>query len=267
MVDRDRGDAAPVVDPRIEEQRKVVIGEVRWRLHVPVGAEQHPRRRDRPELLVERRIGMVGHPRVRLGAEVLDDHLADVPVLVVERPQGEQGVEPLVPGLADADQDAARERDRELAGQPDRLEPHGGHLVRRRPVRPALQREPVGDRLEHDPHRRRHRAQQLELVPAHHARVQVREHPRLVEHAAGTVREVLDRRREAELRELLTSDPVAQLGLVAEGEQRFRAARRGSGPGDLEHLVDRTGRLAHHGAAVARTCSSRRHRGTASSAG
>ena len=182
---------------------------------------------------------MVGHPRARLGAEVLDDHLAEVPVLVVERLQREQRLEPLLPRLADADQDAARERDRELAGQPDRLEPHGGHLVGRGPVRPALQRQPVGDRLEHDPHRRRHRAQQLELVPAHHARVEVREHPRLVEHAAGAVREVLDRRREAELRELLASDPVAQLGLVAEGEQRLRAARRGSRPGDLEHLVDR----------------------------
>ena len=182
---------------------------------------------------------MVGHACLRLGAEVLDDHLADVAVLVVERLQREQGVEPLRPCLADADQDAARERDRELAGEPDRLEPHRGHLVGRRPVRPALQRQPVGDRLEHDPHRRRHRTQQLELGPAHHARVQVGEQPRLVEHAAGAVRQVLDRRREAELRQLVARDAIAQLGLVAEGEQRLRAARGRSRPGDLEHLVDR----------------------------
>ena len=75
--------------------------------------------------------------------------------------------------------------------------------------------------------------------PAHHARVQVRQQPGLVEHAAGAVREVLDRRREAELRELLARDAVAQLRLVAEREQRLRAAGGCSGAGDLEHLVDR----------------------------
>ena len=62
--------------------------------------------------------------------------------------------------------------------------------------------------------------------------------PRLVEHAAGAVREVLDRRREAERRELLARDAVAQLGLVAEREQRLGAAGRGAGPSDREHLVD-----------------------------
>ena len=55
MVDRDRRDAAPVVDPGVEEQRKVVVGEVRRRLHVRLRAEQDARRRDRPELLLERR--------------------------------------------------------------------------------------------------------------------------------------------------------------------------------------------------------------------
>ena len=155
-----------------------------------------------------------------------------------QRLQREQGVETLRPRLADADQDPARERDRELAGEPDRLEPHRRHLVGRRPVRPALQRQPVGDGLEHDPHRRRHRTEQLELAPAHHARIQVGQQPCLVEHPAGAVRQVLDRRREAELRQLVTRDAVAQLGLVAEREQRLRAAGGRSRASDLEHLVD-----------------------------
>ncbi len=142
--------------------------------------------------------------------------------------------------LADPDQDPARERDRELSGEPDRLEPAGRHLVGRGPVRPALRRQPVGDGLEHDPHRGRHGPQERELVTAHHARVEVRQKPGLVEHELRAAREVLERRGAAERCELVTGDPVAELRLVAEREQRLRAAGGGTGTGDLEHLL-----LAH----------------------
>ncbi len=73
---------------------------------------------------------MCSHARARLRAEVLDDDLLDVPVLLAERTQREQRVDPLLARLADPDQDPARERDPELAGEPDRLEPTGRNLVR-----------------------------------------------------------------------------------------------------------------------------------------
>ena len=182
---------------------------------------------------------MVGHPRPALGAEVLHDHLAEMAVLVAEVAQCEQRLQPLRARLSDPDQDPARERDRELARQPDRLETRCGQLVGRGPVWPTALGEPPGQRLEHDPHRGRDRPQELELGTRHHTRVQVRQQTGLLEHGMRAVREVLDRRAEAQGGELVAGNPVAMLGLVAEREERLGAAGGGAGARDLEHLLHR----------------------------
>ena len=129
VVDRHGRDAAPVVDARVEETREVVEREVRRRLHVPPGAEQDARDRDRPEVVVERRLLVRGHPRARLRTEVLDDDLLEVPVLLAECFQCEESVDPLCARFADPDEDPARERDRELAREADRLETSRRDLV------------------------------------------------------------------------------------------------------------------------------------------
>src|SRR5438093_6561562 len=77
MVDRHRRDAAPVVDPRLEETRKVVVGEIRRHLDVHVRPENLPRRPCGPEEVVERWLRSLGHLRPRLRAKVLDDHFLD----------------------------------------------------------------------------------------------------------------------------------------------------------------------------------------------
>ncbi len=237
VVDRDGRDAAPVVDPRVEQTRKVVVGEVRRGLDVDVRSEDDPRDRDRPEVVVHGRVRMPGHPRPGLRAEVLDDDLPQVPVLLAERPEGEQRVDPLLARLADPDQEPAREGDRELAREPDRLEASCRRLVRRGPVRLPFREQPVGGRLEHDPHRGGDGAQQLEIGTGHHAGVEVRQEACLLQHPAGAPRQVLERRLASERRELLARHLVAQLGLVPEREERLGAARTGSLVGDREHLV------------------------------
>ncbi len=236
VVDRDRRDAAPVVDAGVEQAREVVVGEVRRRLHVPGRPEHDARRRHRPELVVDGGIRVAGHARSRLGAEVLHDHLTEVSVLVTQRLEGEQRVDPLLAGLADADQDAARERDRELTREPDRLEAAGGHLVGRGPVGATLLGQPLGDGLEHDPHRCGDRPQHGELVPAHDAGIQVRQQARLVQHELRAARKVLECRGAAARGELPARHGVAKLRLVTEREQRLRAAGGCACTGDLEHL-------------------------------
>ena len=194
VVDRDGRHPTPVVDPRVEQARELGVGEVRRRLQMTVGAEQDARGGDRPEVLVEVGLGVVGHPGARLRPEVLDDHLLDVAVPLVELADREQRLESLRSRLADPDQDPSRERDLELAREGDRLEPARRQLVRRAVVRHPLRREPVGRGLEHDPHRRAHLAQRDQLVPADHAGIEVREQAGLLEHHTGGAGEVLDRR-------------------------------------------------------------------------
>ena len=237
MVDGHRGDASPVVDARIEEAREVVEGEVRRRLHVPPGAEQDARDGDRPEVVVEGRLLVFSHPRAGLRAEVLDDDLLEMPVLLAERLQGEEGVDPLLARLADPDEDPARERDRELAGETDRLETPRRELVLRGPVRTTLLSEPLRSRLEHDPHRGGDGPQRFQLRARHDAGIEVRQQPRLLEHEPRAPLEVLERRLTTERPELLARDLVAQLRLVAEREERFVAAGGRTGARDREHLV------------------------------
>ena len=132
---------------------------------------------------------------------------------------------------------------------------------------PPAGREPLRGRLEHDPHRGRDRPERLELRARHHARVEVRQEARLLEHEAGAAREVLERRLAAERAQLLARDLVAELRLVAEREERLAAARsrtlRARSPAPRPRSCTR----ARRAAAAARTCSSRRRRGRASSAG
>src|SRR5881397_1084975 len=76
----------------------------------------------------------------------------------------------------------------------------------------------------------------------------MREQSSLVEDEARRAGEVLERRLAPELAQLLACGAVAQLGLVAEREERLGAAGRRPGAGDLEHLVDgQVGALATPG--------------------
>ena len=67
----------------------------------------------------------------RVRDEVLEDHLLEVAVALVRPRQRFQRCDPLLLGLADADQDPARERDPQLAGGFDRRQPPGRVLGRR----------------------------------------------------------------------------------------------------------------------------------------
>jgi hypothetical protein len=69
------------------------------------------------------------------------------------------------------------------------------------------------------------------------AGVEMRQQPGFLEHQPGHLGEVGERGFVAERRQLLARRAVAQLRLVAQGEQRLVTARLGAGAGDFEHLV------------------------------
>ncbi len=247
MVRRDRRYAAPVVGAGREQRRERARAQVGRRLDRHAGAEDEPRDGDRPLQLLERGLRMLRHARARLGAEVLDDEFLDVAVPQMHGAQREQRFDALRAGLADADEETRGHRDGEAPRRLERGEPRGGLLVGRAMVRSALLRQTLRAALEHQAHRHRDRPQHRELGLVHDARVEVRQQPRLLEDAPRAVREVLERGRETERGELLAGGAVAQLGLVAEREQRLVAARGGARPGDGEHLID-----AHVGPCAAR---------------
>ena len=111
-----RRDAAPVVDAGGEQQAVIVGAQVGRRLDVHVAAHQ-PRDGDGAGDLEALGLRARGHRRRRLGAEVLDDDLLDVPVGAVQVANRGQAGDDLGARLADAEQDAGGERDRQLAGR------------------------------------------------------------------------------------------------------------------------------------------------------
>ena len=243
VVRGQRRHPAPVVDPRTEQPGALrrpggAVDEVGGCLHAHLGAEHDPGDGDRGDVLLEPEVVAVPHRGLRLGPEVLHDHLLDRAVLPRHLADREDRLRPLRKRLADPDQDAGRERDVQPAGVLEHTQPHRRVLVGRAVVGPApLGEQPRRGGLEHHPHRRRHRLEPVELLPGHHPRVEVRQQPGLLQHPDRHRPHVVQGRVVALLVEPLPGPRPAVLGSVAEGEQRLGAAQLGAPPGDVEHLV------------------------------
>ena len=169
-----------------------------------VGAEDQPRHRDRPQMVVEIGLGRIRHAGAGLGPEILDDDFLDVAVALVQGAQREQRLDALGPGLADADQDARGERHRRLAGRGDRRQPHAPAICRasRNAARRARDSRSaaLSSMMPCDTETARSRSS---LVAAHHAGIEMRQQPGLLQHQRGHLGEIGQRRVVAEPRPAL----------------------------------------------------------------
>ena len=197
---------------------------------------------DGGEQLLQFRVRHAAHRGVGLGAEVLDDDFLDAAVA-----RGRRG----------GSRRASRRAPRSVSPMPIRMpvvngtlerpgvlqdpQPDGGFLVRGAVVRAAgLGPQPGGGRLQHHAHGGRDRLEPLEVRPGHHAGVEVRQQPGLLQDADRHGPDVGERVVVAVRVQPLAGLGPAVLGPVAEGEQRFLAAEFGAAPGDVEDLVRAT---------------------------
>ncbi len=137
VVGRHRRNAAPIVDAGVDQARQRAVGEIGRRLDIHRGAEQDARHRDRPEMIIERWLGMLRHAGAGLGAEILDDDFLQMVVALVQVAQRQQRRDALAPRLADADQDAGGERHTRFTGRRNRREPRAWQFVGRAEMRSA----------------------------------------------------------------------------------------------------------------------------------
>ena len=121
VVGRHRRDAAEVVDARREQRLGATRGSG-WAAPARDTSSSRMRRAIATASVTSSSSGSGAsrHRHARHGAEVLHDDLLDVAVRAVERADREQALDALAPRLADADEDAGRERD----AQPPRLVDH-----------------------------------------------------------------------------------------------------------------------------------------------
>ena len=259
VVDGDRGDAAPVVDARVEERapgrRTGSGGAWTW---TSGGRTSRATAMVHAQLL-GRAGRVVVHGRPRFGEEVLDDHLLDVAVGAVGVGDGRQGPHPLGARLADPDEHAGGEGDGQLAGGLEGGQPALGGLV----GRSAVAGQVGVEGLEHHPLAGRDGPQPGQVVGSEGAGVGVGEQARLVADQRAHGHQVVDGRGVAVVVEPGARRRVALLGGLAQGEERLVAAGGGPGAGDGQHLVGGQVRGRPGGPAAWRRCSSRTGRGTA----
>ncbi len=239
MIGRDGRDAAPVVDAGVEQAWKLCVCEVRRGLQCDLVGQDQPRDGDRPEVVVERRLGRVGHLRIGFGAEVLDDYLLQVPAPSVQAAQCEQCLDALAARLANADQNATRRWDLQLAHAIECVEPCSRFLVGRAVVRHALLAQAGTGGLQHDPLRWSEPAQLGKFGAVEHTGVGVRQQTRLLEHGTHAFGQIRGGRQVAQLGELAASRLVTQFGLVTKRKQRLSTAGGLAQLGDRDNLIDR----------------------------
>ncbi len=104
--------------------------QIRWSLDPNARSQEDPSGGDRREVGVFVRVGSSPGGRVRLGPEVLDQHLLDVSVLASQAPDVEQGGDEFVRRLADPHQDPGGERDPQPPGVLDHAQPNLRVFVR-----------------------------------------------------------------------------------------------------------------------------------------
>ena len=141
------------------------------------------------------------------------------------------------PRLADADEDAGRERDAQFARQLQRLETRLGPLVGRAVMNAARLAQARAEQFQHDALAGRHCPQAGDLGPAHDSGIGVRQQPGLAQRERAHRLEIVDRGFVSERIQSLAGGAIAQLWLVAQCEQRLRAAGGRSSAGDRKHFV------------------------------
>ena len=104
VVRRHRRDSTEVVDAGTDEASHGFWAEIRRGLHTDVVVEQEARERNRMQQLCLPRVVRLGHWRLRVASEVLDDDLLNVAMASVQVSNSEQSVHPLGNRLADADE-------------------------------------------------------------------------------------------------------------------------------------------------------------------
>ncbi len=173
MIRRHRRHPTPVVDSSPHQAGQPLGLQVGRRLNRHPGPKQQPRHRNRPQLLLEIRLGSLGHPGPRLRPEILDNQLLQMPVRIVELTQRQQRLNALAPRLANTNEQPRSHGDAQLARRPQRRKAPLRALVRRPEMGPPSLAQPLRGTLQHQTHRHADGPKLLQIPGVHDPRVEM----------------------------------------------------------------------------------------------
>ena len=237
MIERDRRNPAPIVNPRSDQFNQSLAIEIGRGLDGNLVGQHDTRGGNNAQEIVLAGFGRAGHFGARLGAEVLDDDFLQMAMRQMDIAQGQQRFDALAGRLANADQHAAGHRHPRPACRFKRGEADSRSFIRRAIMRPALLEQFLRSAFQHQPGGGRDRAQHQVVGFRQHPGVDMRQQPGLIQHQFGAVADIVDSARKAARVQPILRDGIAPLGRIAEGEQCFLAAGGNTGPGDVEHFL------------------------------
>ncbi len=156
-------------------------------------------------------------------SEVLHDHFLNVPILLVQCTNREQGIESLLEGLTNPDQDSGRKCHGKFSRFLDRAQAQCRNFVGSFEMRQAFAHQPGTDCFEHQTHADVRFPEALQRRAIHHAGIRMRQQTRAFQHHFGHRRCVIQRARKA-----LPPQKLARFGkntfrLIAQAKKRLFA--------------------------------------------
>src|SRR5436853_7191132 len=125
---------------------------------------------------------MIPHRYFRLCSKVLYDHLLDMPVGLVKKPNRFERIDSLIQRLADADEYACRKRNFLAARFFNRSQSQRRDLVRSVVVSHSGRRKAIAHVFKHPPHTRAEPSESFDIRTSHKTRVHMRQEAGLIQH-------------------------------------------------------------------------------------
>ena len=200
------------------------------RLNIHFTTEDEARQGNGLEHFMVRRLWMITHWDIRLGAEILDDNFLDMAVAAMKIANSQKGVDSFLPCFADANQNARRKWNAEFPGLFHRAQAHGWFFIRRIVMGTTGEHEPLADIFQHQPHAYIDLSQPPQVSLSHHAGIGVRQKFGFFQDGLASFMKVIERAPMAPLRQKALHFGVNRFRLIAEAEQDFGTTERLSLP-------------------------------------
>src|SRR5437879_9202710 len=234
-----RRTSTPIIDTSFQQIRIVLREQIGRRLNIDLAAENQAGNCNGALQIFFRGLRRLRHANIWLGAKRLDDHFLDMTVFSMCGADRLQCVHPFLRSFTDPDQDARRERYRQLSRILDGAQAKRGDLVESLPVRSTPAAEPRPGALEHQPHADVRLSQAAKILQAHQTGIGMRQKTGLLEHQLAHGRKVFEGAIEAQCFQKLSRFREYSLGLVAQAEQSLFAPCKAARFRYCQHFVRR----------------------------
>src|SRR5262249_9429141 len=180
---------------------------------------------------------MITHGNLWLRSKVLNDHLLNMSVALVQFANRKQRTDSIFKRLSDCNQNPGGEWNLQPDSFLNRLEPERRRLIRSIVVSHTRREQAIAGALQHQPHTWVGTPKSFQVSSSHQPWICVREQSSLVHYALAHLSKIGEGRLVSEPRERVAHFRKHRLGSIAETEQCFLTSQSSAGFGNCKDLI------------------------------